>query len=531
MRRWNGWGEESIHVALPEEARRLLRQSIGEGHTRVDAAIESLMERIPACRIPSHAGISTDLPTRVYHSHGQSFPDWVGLRTGTLERYPDGVAFPTNSEEVEDLLRFCRAQQVIVIPQGGATSVAGHLQVPAGESPVLSLSLRRLSQMQALHPTEQLATFGAGIRGSDLENTLRPEGFTLGHYPQSFEFSSLGGWVATRSCGQQSSHFGRIEDLYAGGELISPVGRLVLPPFPASAAGPDLRQLVLGSEGRMGVLTRVTVRISRIPEQDEVHTFFFPSWEKGVSAVRSMAAAGIGYSMIRLSNPVESRTLLSLAGHKGKIDLLKRYLRWRGLSIDRACICLIGFTGSQRQVRTARCESRAIIRKNNGLCLGKSPGRQWEKDRFKTPYLRNTLWDCGYAVDTFETAVTWDRVAETLEAVETAADKSLAEWKERVHVFSHLSHVYPTGSSIYTTVVFRLADTAEEILARWQSIKSAASRAVTIAGGTISHQHGVGLDHRGYLEAEKGPIGIGLLRQLCRHMDPQGLMNPEKLVE
>ena len=156
---------------------------------------------------------------------------------------------------------------------------------------------------------------------------------------------------------------------------------------------------------------------------------------------------------------------------------------------------------------------------------------QWEKNRFKTPYLRNTLWDHGYAVDTFETAVAWDRVNRTLNAIETAVGKSLAEWKERVHVFSHLSHVYPTGSSIYTTVVFRLANAAEEILARWRAIKDAASRTVSAEGGTISHQHGVGVDHRDYLEKEKGPLGIGLLKQLCRYMDPEGLMNPKKLVD
>ncbi|KPJ78835.1 MAG: FAD-linked oxidase [Deltaproteobacteria bacterium SG8_13] len=531
MRRWNGWGDESIHVALPEEGARLLRRSLGEGRPQTDCTFESLLHRIPACRIPPHPCIQTDAPTRLIHSHGQSLPDWVGLRAGSLERFPDGVAFPENSEQVEDLFQFCRAQHVIVIPHGGGTSVVGHLQIPAKDLPVLSLSMKRMNQMMALNATDQLATFGAGISGLQLEGTLQPKGFTLGHFPQSFEYSSLGGWVATRSCGQQSSYYGRIEDLYAGGELISPIGRLVLPNFPASAAGPDLRQLVLGSEGRMGVLTRVTVRLSRIPEKDDVYTFFFPTWQSGISAVRTIARAGISFSMMRLSNPAETRTLLSLAGNKGKVDWLERYLRWRGLPRDHACICLIGFTGTRRQVRTARCESLAVIRRNNGIALGKLLGKQWKKNRFRTPYLRNTLWNCGYAVDTFETAVNWDGVTATLTAIETAVGDSLAAWKENVHAFSHLSHVYPTGSSLYTTVVFRLADAAEEILARWRAIKAAACRTITAGGGTISHQHGVGTDHRGYLEKEKGSLGIGLLKQVYRHIDPEGLMNPEKLIE
>ena len=531
MRRWNGWGDESIQVALPEEASRLLQRSIGEGRPRVDATRESLLRGTPASRIPAHPGIRTDPPTRLDHSHGQSLPDWVGMRAGTLKRFPDGVAFPATSEQVVDLMQFCRKQQIIVIAYGGGTSVAGHLQVPADDRPVLTVSLQRLNRLVSLSPIDRLATFGAGISGKALEDTLQAKGYTLGHYPQSFELSSLGGWVATRSCGQQSAHYGRIEDLYAGGELVSPVGRLEMPSFPASAAGPDLRQLVLGSEGRLGILTRAVVRISRIPEKEAVAAYVFPSWESGVSAVRAIAAAGISTAMIRLSNPAETRILWSLAGNPGKIDWLKRYLGWRGVAFEQACMCLIGFTGSRRQVRTARREAFDLIRRNKGLSLGKSPGRQWQKNRFLTPYLRNTLWDSGYAVDTIETAVTWERVTATLQAVETAIGSSLADWKERVHVFSHLSHVYPTGSSIYTTVLFRLAETAEDILAQWQAIKAAASRTVSRCGGTISHQHGVGIDHRDYLENEKGPLGVSLLKQLCRHMDPQGRMNPEKLVK
>ena len=288
--------------------------------------------------------------------------------------------------------------------------------------------------------------------------------------------------------------------------------------------------MVLGSEGRLGVLTRVTVRISPIPERDDIYGIFFPSWDHAVIAVRTIAGAGIPYSMIRLSNPVETRTGLAMAGHSKKMGLLSRYLRIRGVAEDSACLCLIGFTGSKRQVRPARREAVAVLQRYKGVSAGKAPGAAWKKNRFRAPYLRNTLWNIGYAVDTLETAVTWDKVDTAMETIEQAVEESLVPWNEKIYCFSHLSHVYPSGSSIYTTVVFRLANTPEETLARWQAIKEAASRAIIRAGGTISHQHGIGVDHLPYMADEKGSAGTGALKQLCAYFDPENRMNPGKLV-
>lgn len=305
---------------------------------------------------------------------------------------------------------------------------------------------------------------------------------------------------------------------------------LELPPFPASAAGPDLRQILLGSEGRMGVLARVTVRISHLPEKDEVHGVFFPSWEQGKAAVKTVAGAGIPFSMIRLSNPGETLTNLAMAGHDGPIAMLRRYLHLRGLTDRQACMCLMGFTGSRRLTTAARGEALAIVRRNKGLAVGKAMGRAWKKNRFRSAYLRNTLWDMGYAVDTLETAVAWDKVTATMKAVEQSITRALAVRDERAHIFTHLSHVYPTGSSIYTTFVFRLLEKSRSTLEAWRSAKQAASRAIVDAGGTISHQHGVGLDHLPYLSAEKGVLGISTLKNVFDHLDPGQQMNPGKLL-
>ncbi len=530
MQRWNGWGDDSVNMLVPPGGLKIISDLIGQGRPAPDFPLEKMLQSVPPSRMPQHPLVSTDPKLRLDHAHGQSLPDWIGLRNGILQHFPDGVAMPTSVDEVKDLLSFAADHGIAVVPFGGGTSVVGHLDVSQSDKPVLSLSLEHLDRLIRIDPENMLATFEAGVRGPALEKRLKAAGFTLGHYPQSFEYSTLGGWVVTRSSGQQSRHFGRIEQLLAGGEVVTPRGVLNFPAFPASAAGPDLRQLLLGSEGRMGVLTRVTVKISHLPEKDDVYGVFFPSWDQGKDAVKAIAGADIPFSMIRLSNPVETITHLALAGHKQQIFLLRRYLRLRGLKDQQACMGLIGFTGSRRITKAARADALAIVRHNKGVAVGKAPGNAWKKNRFRSAYLRNTLWDLGYAVDTLETAVTWDKVTSTMHTVEKSITGALAARNERVHVFSHLSHVYPTGSSIYCTFLFRLLERPRATLEAWNSAKQSASRAIVEAGGTISHQHGIGKDHRPYLKAEKGALGISTLKTVFNHLDPGQQMNPDKLL-
>ena len=530
MQRWNGWGAMDIQMDLPSEGLALLQALLGKGRSQPDYPLEKFLEQIPDSRLPQHPLISMDPKLRLDHAHGQSLPDWIRLRGGTLQRFPDGVAQPATTTEIQQILQFASENNIIIIPFGGGTSVVGHLEVPATKRPVLSLSLRRCNRLLRLEPENLLATFEAGVRGPDLENQLNSKGFTLGHYPQSFEYSSLGGWVITRSSGQQSRYYGRIEKLFAGGEVLTPQGLMLLPPFPASAAGPDLRQLILGSEGRIGVLTKVIVKISRLPEKDEIYALFFPSWNHATAGVQELAGSSLLFSMIRLSNSKETRVNLALAGHGPQKKLLKRYLHLRGISQSEACMCLVGFIGSRRTVRNMRQQTLAMLRRHGGISVGKTIGKTWKKNRFRSAYLRNTLWDLGYAVDTLETAVTWKKVSATMAAIEKSLEGCAETWGERIHVFSHLSHAYHSGSSIYTTYIFRLGHTPQETLNRWKKMKQSASQAIVKAGGTISHQHGVGLDHRPYLISEKGAIGVSTLKQILLHLDPDRRMNPTKLL-
>jgi len=286
---------------------------------------------------------------------------------------------------------------------------------------------------------------------------------------------------------------------------------------------------VLGSEGRMGFVTKAIVRVAPLPEQEEFHAMFFPDFDQGMTAVRQMMQNKIPLSMLRLSTAVETETTLSLAGHERVIGILEQALSLRGVSSEKAML-LIGFTGSDRIVKAARKEAFSIARHHKGVNVGRQFGKQWHKGRFRTPYLRNTLWELGYAIDTLETAVPWESIPTTMGAIEAALHEAIEGSGERVHVFTHLSHMYPQGASIYSTYLFRIANDPDETLQRWQSMKSPASHAIIAHKGTISHQHGVGSDHAPYLAAEKGKLGMEILENIMDHFDPQGIMNPGKLL-
>ncbi|WGG52230.1 FAD-binding oxidoreductase [Rugamonas sp. DEMB1] len=529
MRRWNGWGDDTIEFALDADALGFLAGRIGSGTAIADAAFEQACARLRPSRLAPQRLIDTAAAVRLRHALGQSLPDWLRLRYGEIDTAPDGVAFPESAQDVRELLAYAAEHDVALVPHGGGTSVAGHLTAPGGPRAVLSVSMVRLCQMLSLDRQSQLASFGAGVFGPDLEAQLRAHGYTLGHFPQSFEYSTLGGWIVTRSSGQQSLRYGRIEQMFKGGSVETPAGRLDLPTFPASAAGTDLREMVLGSEGRLGILTEATVRITPLAEYEAFHAVFFPGWEQAEAAVRAVVQGGLSLSMLRLSNPLETVTMLALAGHKGLIGALETWLSWRGCK-EGKCMLMIGVSGKKRAAKTALADALALVRPHGGVHIGRKMGDKWKQNRFRNVYLRNAAWQHGYAIDTVETAVDWPRVRGMMQAVEDAAGAALAQHGEKVHTYTHLSHLYTQGASVYTTFVYRLAGDFEHDLARWRSLKCAVSMAIVDHGGTISHQHGVGSDHAPYLEAEKGPLGIGAMRALFRHFDPQQIMNPGKLL-
>ncbi len=528
MRRWNGWGDTSVDYPLPAAAEGYLATRVGPAQRLPDASFETTLAGVPRSRLPAHDLISLDPAERLLHARGQSLPDWIALRAGRAGPFPDGVAQPATAAEVRALLTYAARQGVRVIPYGGGTSVVGHINPIAGPQPVLTIDMGRLNRLVGLDETSRLATFEAGITGPAIERALGDRGVTLGHYPQSFECSTLGGWVATRSSGQQSYFYGRIEDLLAGAQVETPRGPWRLPPLPATAAGPDLRQVLLGSEGRLGIITQATVRIRPRPRQERFEGVFFREWEAGVAAVRAIAQAGRRVSMLRLSDAAETETTLRLAGHGRLVGWAERGLGALGFGAGR-CLLLLGSTVEPGSP-SGRGAALQAARGFGGLPAGAYVGQVWAKSRFRAPYLRNTLWERGYALDTLETALPWSRVMEARERITAALRSGLEACGERVLVLAHLSHVYADGASLYITYLFRRAPDPDETLRRWQVLKAAASRLVVECGGTISHQHGVGADHAAYLAAEKGAPGMQLLRAAITALDPQGVCNPGKLL-
>ncbi len=529
MRRWNGWGDEGITDEIPASGADALAEILGPGTRPADADLASVVAAVPPTRLPAHPLVDARPEVRVRHARGQSLPDWVALRSGRLGAVPDGVAFPESGPEVRDLLAYAAATGARVVPYGGGTSVVGGVNAGADGSPWLTVSLARLSGLRHLDERSALATFGAGTAGPDVEAALRARGLTLGHYPQSWELSTVGGWVAARSSGQQSMGYGRIEALFAGGTLEAPAGTLTLPPHPASAAGPDLRQLVLGSEGRLGIVTDAVLRVRPLPAAEVFPTFFAPDWPRALELTRAIGQAGLPLTMVRTSTPAETWTNLALAGHERVLGALRAWLRARGAGPGR-CMVLVGIAGRPTVVAAAARELRGLAGSFGAIAAPALFGRQWQRGRFRTPYLRNALWDAGYAIDTLETALPWAGVDPLARQLAPALRRGLRDDGEAVHAFTHLSHVYPTGSSLYTTYAWRLAPDPDETLARWRRLKGIASEAIVAHGGTISHQHGVGSDHAPYLEAEKGRLGMAVLREVARRMDPDGRMHPGVLL-
>ncbi len=317
--------------------------------------------------------------------------------------------------------------------------------------------------------------------------------------------------------------------MFAGGNIETLKGTLDIPTFPASSAGPDIREMFMGSEGRMGIITEVKVRVTPVAEKEAFYVAFFPSWEVGMRATREIVQNNVQLSMMRLSNATETETHLKLAGHANVVGLLEKYLDLRGVNNGKVMFTF-GTTGSKYQCKSALKLVRKYIRKHSGVYTGATMGKRWEHSRFRSPYLRHGLWDIGVLVDTMETCLDWASVPVAVPEMEREIANCLAEFKENVHVFTHLSHFYGQGCSVYTTFVFRAGSDYSSTMARWEKLKAAGAEAIVKNGGTISHQHGVGKDHAPYLPAEKGELGIKAIQQLCHMFDPDERMNPGKLV-
>ena len=461
--------------------------------------------------------------------YGRSYADLVRLRSGQIEAAPDAVVYPDGHEQVRGVLDVCADAGVAVVPFGGGTSVVGGVE-PArgGLAGVVTLDLARFASLLDVDELSLTARFEAGMTGPEAERALSRHGLTLGHFPQSFEYATIGGFAATRSAGQASTGYGRIDELVLGLRLAAPAGDLEIRPHPASAAGPALRELVLGSEGTLGVITEVTLSVRPLPEVSEYEGWSFRSFAEGAAAFRELEQARAEGDVSRLSDEAETAMSLASAGETGgtAARLARRWLSLRGHG--HGCLAILGFEGDPDEVADRAGRARTILRSAGGLRLGRRPGAAWLRQRFSAPYLRDELLDRGVMIETLETATSWSNLDRLHAEVGDALRGSLAERGTPPVVLCHVSHLYPSGASLYFTFIAAQQRGAE--LEQWRAAKTAASDAIVAAGGTITHHHAIGVDHAPWMRAEIGDLGIELLRAAKERLDPRGIMNPGKLI-
>jgi alkyldihydroxyacetonephosphate synthase len=513
--RWFGWGPPgTTDPALPAEAEPLLAK-LGAGAHTPPVALEDV--RLPPARaldldalraIVGSDHVRDDRLARVSHAAGRSYLDLLALRAGDASGAPDAVVYPADPQQVAQVLRACASAGIDVVPFGGGTSVVGGV-TPPGERPrpLITLDLARLDRLVAVDPVALTATVEAGMTGPALEAALGKHGLTLGHHPQSFEFATVGGWVATRSAGQASTGYGAIAELVTGLRCATPEGELVARDLPATAAGPDLRQLLIGSEGALGVITEVTLKVRPAPAVRRYEAWTFPSFAAGIEALRALEQAHAAPDVARLSDEAEVALNRMVAAHTAAIagDGVAAILGWEGDADDVA----------------ARAErSAAIARAHGGAIEPGDGGAAWAAGRYAAPYLRDILMDRGVLVETLETAASWSRLAEVHGAVVDALRGALGT----ALVLCHISHLYPSGASLYFTVLAgqRPGQEAEQ----WRTAKAAALDAMLAHGATITHHHAVGRDHAPWLAQEIGALGAATLQGAKDRLDPAHIMNP-----
>jgi alkyldihydroxyacetonephosphate synthase len=549
--RWNGWG--FVHAGFElgrrePEVWRWVADALGRKTLphRPAVPLEKIELAAPALSevdlaalgaIVGAGHVKTDRYERAFHSRGKSYLDLLALRAGDLRQAPDAVVYPGSAEEVQAVVSYCDREGVALVPYGGGSSVVGGVTAArrAGQRAVVTLDTTRLGRVLAVDEASLTARVQAGIYGPELERTLARAGYTLGHYPQSFEFSTLGGWIAARGAGQQSYRYGKAEKWLVSAELATPKGLWRTEGFPASAAGPNLNQVVAGSEGILGVITEATVKIHRVPEERDYRGYFFRDLPGGVAAVRQILQAELPVATLRLSDAAETHFLHSFSAVQRPPGALERAamqaLSWRGFGEGR-CLLLVGLEGDRETVLEAQVRTRALIERLGGVHLGRRVGEKWYARRFAMPYLRDPMLDRGIAVETLETSARWSDLLHLYRGVHLAIHDALrdnaADSEAKAIVMCHLSHGYADGASLYFTVVFPQKEGAEA--EQWLAIKRAATDAIVAGGGTISHHHGVGTDHAPWLAREKGEVGVALMAGLKDSLDPNRTCNPGKVL-
>jgi alkyldihydroxyacetonephosphate synthase len=549
--KWWGWGDEAVaftHEDKPELGPFLERaidirvDGIDDrpvGFDELDVPEPALAPELRAALEAAigAAHVSTDALDRVVHARGKSLRDLVRHRAGELGRVPDVVVRPGSEAEVEAIVRAILDADAVAIAFGGGTNISGSLEAPAGEDrTIVSVDVGRMDGVLEIDAGSRIARVQAGAFGPDLERQLNARGWTVGHFPDSFTHSTLGGWIATRSSGMQSDKYGDVAELTRAVRVVTPAGTLVTRPVPHTSTGPSVREMVLGSEGRLGIISEATVHVHRLPERRIILGYLLPNWPRALEAMRAIAESDASPSVTRVSDGPETRfsfatrkapTALDRLKSKGLQTFLDRKASFGDL--DQMCLAFIGYEGSKAHVAAQRKLVGRIVSAHGGLCIGSSPGELYDQKKFDTPYIRDYLLDRGALADVSETSAPWSRLPVLYDNVMAAANGAFSDLGVRGYIMCHLSHSYHAGACLYFTFAFRPAQTSPGI-DQYDRVKAAIQQTFIDSGATLSHHHGVGIEHAQWLEEDISAPGVAMLRALFDGVDPGANLNPGKIV-
>ncbi|MFC8127491.1 FAD-binding oxidoreductase [Streptomyces sp. NPDC057302] len=527
-RSWWGWGntEDAVCGSEREELTRRPAALLPKADLTIHEAPPIEAFGVGASRIKAPdslaAIVSADVRDRLAHSHGQAFRDVVRALLGALPHVPDLVVRPASEAQVVHVLDWCHDANIAVIPFGGGSSVVGGVEPRVGErySGVVSLDLTSMDQVLEVDPTSRAALVQAGVLGPHLEEQLRPQGYTLRFFPQSFEFSSLGGWLATRAGGHFATRLTHIDDLAESLRVVTPAGVVESRRLPGSGAGPSPDRMFLGSEGSLGVITQAWVRLQDRPRWRAGASVSFAQYDAGVQAVRALSQSGLDPANCRLLDPMEA---LINAG-------------------SATAVLVLGFESADHPV-DAWMERALELCRDHGGTLSEPPRHTdssarivrtaaadtWRSSFVRMPYQRDALAAQSMIVETFETACTWDRFDALRAAVHDAAQDAMRQVGAEGVVTCRFTHVYPDGPAPYFGIYAagRWGRTVEQ----WDEIKQAVSQALITAGATITHHHAVGRDHRPWYDQQRPDLFAAALQAGKKVLDPAGILNPGAVID
>jgi alkyldihydroxyacetonephosphate synthase len=552
--KWWGWGVEGVgfhHEDKPGFAPFVL-QAVGldlataqKAEQPEFAALDLAEANVSSVFLASLTDIvgadfvTTDAMDRVVHTYGKSLRDLVRIRTNRIERAVDVVVYPADEDDVQRIEDAAVAEDAVLIPFGGGSNIAGSLEPVPGESrTVMSLDMGRMNSVIDIDADSGLARIQAGALGPHLEAQLAAQGWTIGHFPDSFTHSTIGGWAATRSSGMQSDKYGDIAQIVRGIRVVRPSrdgrdGVLVIPAIPSASTGPSVREMIVGSEGRLGVITEITAQVHRVAEVREIQAYFFPTWEAGIKAMQTISESDASPIITRVSDARETGFSMATSKERHGMDallagkVLPALMKSKGWKLDEICLSFIGFEGGSAHVARQKKLVGAIVKQHGGMGVGTGPGVLYDQKKFDTPYLRDFLLDRGAAGDVSETAAPWSKLLPLYNGVVAAANRAYDEIGTKGWIMCHLSHSYHSGACLYFTFAFV---GGEDMLAEYDVVKSAIQQAFVDNGGTISHHHGVGVEHSPWLEQDISAEGVAVMRGLFSAVDPGENFNPGKVV-